>query len=377
MKVCIISTMGGGPWGGSETLWFNISKRLLEQKIKVVASVFGWSQTHPKLEEFKYLGGVLIKRKRISKPGVKGKAEAFLNKKLFGLKDLQKSSALNPDMYFFSLGAAFDLSTDPYSTFIRKLKAPYIIYLSLNTEYEVLPFELMAIQREIFEKAKVVIFPSQRNLDAAKRQLASNLTNAVVINNPITFSDLSEVPCKAFDTINFASVARLDAYVKGQGVLLEVLSKDKWKDRNWKLNIYGKGPDEAYLKELTKFYKLEHKVSFKGHVKDIKQEIWGENHVLLMPSQYEGCPISLYDAAICGKPAVVSDVGGNAEFVVDGLNGFVADASSVKSFGNAIEKLWQSKNQIKEFGMNAREKALSVLDLSPSKTIINKYILGD
>ena len=127
--------------------------------------------------------------------------------------------------------------------------------------------------------------------------------------------------------------------------------------------------------ELSKFYKLEDRVSFFGHVNDIRSDIWANNHVLLMPSQYEGCPISLYDAAICSRPSVVSDVGGNAEFVENGFNGYVAEAPSVKSFGASMEKLWQSKNEMEEFGKNARKKALSILDLSPEKTIIQKFIL--
>ena len=367
--------MGGGPWGGSETLWYKMACYLQELGHEVSASVFKWPQTPSPIIGLSKNGTSVHYRKRTTIEGKKGKAIGFFNKIAFGKGDLLRIMKDKPDVLFFSLGSAFDLSAEPYGSFVSNLKIPYFVYLSLNTEYEILPFPQYQLQRDIFKNAKNVFFPSFRNLETAKRQLCTNLNNGVVINNPITFNSTAEMPFLNSDIISFASVARLDAFVKGQGVLLEIFSKKEWHNRKWKLNIYGKGNDEKYLMELSKFYKLEDRVSFFGHVNDIRSDIWANNHVLLMPSQYEGCPISLYDAAICSRPSVVSDVGGNAEFVENGFNGYVAEAPSVKSFGASMEKLWQSKNEMEEFGKNARKKALSILDLSPEKTIIQKFIL--
>jgi glycosyltransferase involved in cell wall biosynthesis len=209
-------------------------------------------------------------------------------------------------------------------------------------------------------------------METAQRQLCSELSNAIVINNPLTFKDLSEVEMPSYDVIKFAMVARLDAYVKGHPILLKILSDEKWKNRNWELNIYGEGPDREYIKSLIDFYKLQDRVKMIGQVSDIKNDIWKNNHVLLMPSQYEGCPISLYDAAICERTSIVSNVGGNAEFVIENENGYIAEAPSVKSFGDAMEKLWQNKDRINELSINARNRALSILDLKPELTVIHK-----
>ena len=200
----------------------------------------------------------------------------------------------------------------------------------------------------------------------------SNNNGTIVINEKLDPKFHDEVIRHESNTIKFASVARLDAFVKGQGVLLEIFSNEKWRVRDFELNIFGSGDDLNYLKELTKFYRLEGKVKFKGHVKDIREDIWADNHVLLMPSQYEGCPISLYDAAICSRPAVVSDVGGNAEFVENGVNGIVAEAPSVLSFGNALETMWENRGNIKLFGENSRKKALSTLNLKPHIAVMKE-----
>lgn len=371
-RVAIVTTIGALPWGGSEELWKNFSHELLENQNQVFCSVFNWKSEPKHITDLREKGAVIHKRNRFQYPTFKGKIKGFVNRKLFGLKQLSEIKKFNPDFVFFSCGGAFDTSAFPYNDFIFSLNCPFGIYLSLNTEFEVLPFDVMKIQKKVFEDAKFVIFPSQRNLYTAKRQLCSNISNGIVLNNPITFKDISPLTLPVDSKIKFASVARLDAFVKGQGVLLEIFAQEKWKNRNFELNIFGSGDDLNYLKELTKFYDLQDKVNFKGQVSDIRKDIWADNHVLLMPSQYEGCPISLYDAAICSRPAVVSDVGGNAEFVENEINGFVSEAPSVLSFGKALEKMWEHKNKIKILGENAREKALNTLNLNPHLEVLNQ-----
>ena len=41
------------------------------------------------------------------------------------------------------------------------------------------------------------------------------------------------------------------------------------------------------------------------------------NHLLVLPSRAEGTPIALVEAMICARPAVVTDVGGNVEWLED------------------------------------------------------------
>ncbi len=362
--------MAGTAWGGSEVLWSNMAAILLDEGHDVTASIFDFGTNPLRIQELAKKGLKVHKRKRTNFTTTFGKIKGKIVAKFISPGEFDSLNKISPDMVFFSQGAAFDLTIPYYEKYVSGLKVPYFCYLSLNTEYEVLPFNQMVAQRKIFENAKTLFFVSKRNLETAQRQLCSELKNALVINNPLTFSDLSAVPYVVSEAIHFAMVARVDAYVKGHPVVLKILSGENWKVRNWKLDIFGEGPDMEYVKELVRFYKLTDKIRFKGQIQDIKQEIWAHNHVLLMPSQYEGCPISLYDAAVCGRTAVVSDVGGNAEFVVEGENGFIADAPSVHSFGSALERMWQNKHRIIELGENARERALKILDLKPDITVV-------
>ena len=372
MKILFITTIAGSPWGGSEVLWSNMAEHYLDNDHEVMASIYNWGSLPRKVETLKAKGLLVHKRSRTHFTSIPDKVKGKLKEKTISKLEFRALLKFKPDVVFFSQGAAFDLGQSLFSNYISKLRVPYFTYLSLNTEYEVLSYDSIVHQKKIFENAAAVIFVSKRNLETAQRQLCSELSNAFVINNPLTFKDLSEVEMPSYDVIKFAMVARLDAYVKGHPILLKILSDEKWKDRNWELNIYGEGPDRKYIKSLIDFYKLQDRVKMIGQVSDIKNDIWKNNHVLLMPSQYEGCPISLYDAAICERTSIVSNVGGNAEFVIENENGYIAEAPSVKSFGDAMEKLWQNKDRINELSINARNRALSILDLKPELTVIHK-----
>ncbi|WPJ95004.1 glycosyltransferase family 4 protein [Coraliomargarita algicola] len=276
---------------------------------------------------------------------------------------------MKPDIVFFSNGSCFDLSIPVYSRFIRKINVPFLTYLALNTEHETLPYPRMLDLRYGFQSAASVIFSSRRNLETAERQIAGNIDNAVTLTNPPTCTEYPEYPWPDQSIVRFAMVARLNAKIKGQPLALAVLADERWRKREWHLDIFGKGPDEQYIRALVEHYDLQDKVSFRGYATDVGQEIWAENHVLLMPSLYEGCPISLYDAALFGRPAIVSDVGGNAEFVLEGENGFVAAAPSVPSFSDALERAWNAKGELSKMGQVALERASSIVDMAPENIV--------
>jgi len=101
------------------------------------------------------------------------------------------------------------------------------------------------------------------------------------------------------------------------------------------------------------------------------RSIWAENQLLVLPSRSEGTPLALVEAMICGRPAVVTDAGGNVEWVDEPDTGFVAAAATVRSLGAALERAWQAQGQWPEIGTRARARALRQYDPSPERTLLN------
>lgn len=78
--------------------------------------------------------------------------------------------------------------------------------------------------------------------------------------------------------------------------------------------------------------------------------------VVLLTSDNEGMPVSLIEAALCGRPAVTTDVGSASEVVLHGRTGLVASAD-VASLVEAIAGLLADPDRAVAMGAAARRVA--------------------
>jgi glycosyltransferase involved in cell wall biosynthesis len=170
-----------------------------------------------------------------------------------------------------------------------------------------------------------------------------------------------------------ASVARLQMRFKGQDEMFEALAQPHWRDRDWQLNLYGTGPDLEHLRRLAKFFEIAERVKFHGHVDDIRR-VWAENQLLVMPSRGEGTPLAMVEAMLCGRAAVMTDVGGIREWIDEGRQGFVADAATVNSFGKALDRVWEARHRLADCGAAARAAALRNYDPEPEQTLHDAHL---
>lgn len=221
-----------------------------------------------------------------------------------------------------------------------------------------------------YSRSKKVLFITRRSIENAKRHLAMEIPNAFVVRNPVNMDSTESIPLTNTGTVQFAMVGNLRIIHKGQDIGLAVLSSGMWKQRSWHLNVYGSGEDEMRLKDLVAFLGLKNNVTFHGRVADIR-ELWQHNHLLLMPSYMEGMPLAIVEAMICGRPSVVTDVGGHKEWIEDGVHGFIAEAPTVSSFGNALERAWKERDNWDTIGKAAHEKAMRLYDPSAGRTFLN------
>jgi L-malate glycosyltransferase len=207
-------------------------------------------------------------------------------------------------------------------------------------------------------------------LRAAERHLAASLSNAQVLCNPVNLDDPSIVPWPVGEQVRFASVARLETLWKGQDILFEVLSSAVWRDRDWQLSLCGEGPDREYLQALASHFGIANRISFLGHVQDIR-EIWSHHQLLVLPSRAEGTPLALVEAQLCGRPSVVTDVGDNTVWVVEQQTGFVAEAPTSRSFGHALNRAWESRAAWQEIGLRSHSFARERIDSVPGRTLLD------
>lgn len=352
--------MGGNPWGGSEELWAATALEALDAGHEVFVSVLGWANTPPKMAELERRGAKISRRHN---PDCQFRGTSFA---LASYRDLFKT---NPDVIVISQGWTFDVVSDAdLLELLSVVPIPFVLICHFNDN---LPAVMDDCHREhacnIFSRAFRVLFVSNHNRIDAERQLASKIPNAGLVLNPVNLSDRSYVPWPDPSTARFASVARLEAKCKGQDILIEALSADQWKRRNWHLTLYGSGPDETYLRSLVKFFELQERITLAGYRSDVR-EIWAQEQVLVMFSRAEGSPLSLVEAMLCGRPAIVSDVGGNGEWITEMQTGFVAEAPVIGLAQAALERAWSTRSRWPAVGMEAHKIATA--------RISNPTILG-
>jgi glycosyltransferase involved in cell wall biosynthesis len=92
---------------------------------------------------------------------------------------------------------------------------------------------------------------------------------------------------------------------------------------------------EAELKALG----AEPKITWLGHVADVRT-VWRRAAIALFPSTYgEGVPNALLEAAGCGRPIVATDIPGCREVVRDGETGLLVPPYDVARLAEAIGAL--------------------------------------
>lgn len=149
-----------------------------------------------------------------------------------------------------------------------------------------------------------------------------------------------------------------------------VMQDKKWRERNLIINCYGDGENKNQLEQLKKYYNLNNVML--NNYKDNILDIWKLNHGIIMPSRFEGIPIVLLTAMLCGRMPIVTEVGGHSELIEHGISGFIAKAPTLELIDEALELAWQARSEWKVFGEVARNRVLNFMPEDPVSDFINK-----
>jgi glycosyltransferase involved in cell wall biosynthesis len=339
--------MVGSPWGGSEELWTRTAVLLTQQGVSVAASIHGWPQLDRRITQLPRLG--VDVQLRPYKPSLISYARRYMSGESQIAFDIRCSFGnASPDLVVISNGTVFS----PIELVEMCIDRRWPFATIAHSNFPVWPSDEMAARlRKALPLARRCFFVSEANLALAERQLGFNFNNAEIVRNPVVIEIDSPIPWPPHTSeyeLRMACVGNLYPTEKGQDILLDVLAKPCWTERNWRLTFYGNGPNRNVLERLVRRLKLGDRVSFGGYV--APETIWNENHILVMPSRYEGMPLAVVEAMFCGRPVVATNVGGNSEVIKDGITGFLAEAAAVETFGSTLERMWGQRDRLEEIG---------------------------
>jgi glycosyltransferase involved in cell wall biosynthesis len=272
-----------------------------------------------------------------------------------------------------SAGSAFDIAYSPsLARFLTDSGIPFIPICHFNAETFWVDEGNRETMRRIYSGAKHSIFVSEDNHRITERQLALKIEKYSVIRPPFPLRLDEPLPWPEVrnDEWHFACVARLESRWKGQDVLFEILARPEWRERKWKLNLYGEGAEQEYLKKLAVHYGIADRVHFRGFVHD-RSEIWRNNHIQVFPTRGEGGPMVLTEGMMAGRVAVISDCGNASVYVSHAEDGFLVDFPTTGCFSKVMDMAWARRGDWGEMGRSAHRKiSQRVPEIPPSEELL-------
>lgn len=115
----------------------------------------------------------------------------------------------------------------------------------------------------------------------------------------------------------------------------------------------GGGELLGKMRDIVRDLNLTKKIIFLGVRKDIP-EILANFDIFILPSLWEGLPLSLIEAMAMSKPVIVHKVDGIEEFIKNGINGVVVPLNQVKEFSDKVIYLLDNPKFCRETGRRAK-----------------------
>jgi glycosyltransferase involved in cell wall biosynthesis len=368
MRLAIVSTMCGSPWGGSEELWASLATAALSRNCEVILSVEAWPTIPLKITALQTKGAILLRRMLRPRPSRLGRLLQRGGAKV-GVSRWRSLLRQKPSFVVISQGWTWEYGGLDIAERLTVAGIPYSQVFHSDMPGDIVPPDIRARMAKCVAKARWVGFVAEASRRLTERQLAQAIPNAIILKNPVNLGSIEPVAWPQGDSVQMAFVGRIETR-KGIEVLIEVLGGTAWKQRDWRLNLYGTITDPEYYNKLVAYYGVSDRVIFHDHTNDIRS-VWASNHLLILPSFLESAPLTIVEAMLCGRPGVVTDVGGCTEWIEDEVTGFVAECATVRYVGRALERAWAARQRWEEMGRLAHDAALRKYDPDPGSALFS------
>jgi glycosyltransferase involved in cell wall biosynthesis len=146
--------------------------------------------------------------------------------------------------------------------------------------------------------------------------------------------------------------------IKGVDHVLEALARVRAEGLEFSFVVCGYGPEQTRLEAQVERLGLRDRVRFPGKVSrsDIAN-YFAAADLFVHGALIEASGNAILEALASGVPVVCTDAGGPAEYVLDGVGGFVVPVADPAAMAERIARLLRDHDLRRELGRRARERA--------------------
>jgi glycosyltransferase involved in cell wall biosynthesis len=144
--------------------------------------------------------------------------------------------------------------------------------------------------------------------------------------------------------------------VKGHDIFIAAAALIVARYDDARFSIAGDVLEAEYYSELQALIRnlnLSGHVHFTGGVTDIREHLAGAD-IFVLPSRSEGFSNAIVEAMAASLPVVATNVGGNAEAVIDSVSGFLVPPEDPVALSAAITRLLSDPHQARAMGTAGR-----------------------
>lgn len=181
--------------------------------------------------------------------------------------------------------------------------------------------------------------------DARDWTVKGGMNNAAAMPNPLPFPAIGGADPEVHTCVALGRLSQ----EKGVDLLIEAWAgvMRARPQSDWKLRIYGDGPDRAGLERQAAALGLEGSVSFEGSTNQVPETLRAGS-VFVSASRAEGFPMTLLEALACGLPCVAFDCAPGVREILRGAapggygtteNGALVSPGNTDAFAEQLGRL--------------------------------------
>jgi len=241
-------------------------------------------------------------------------------------------------------------------SFLGKLaKIPVIICTSHSFETRWWRKLLNALAGRLTDNWVAISFSLKRHLEQENYLSTNKLTvikNGIELRKESKEEKIPEQLGKLKKPI-IGTIARLHP-VKNLDLLIKAFKEVLKSFPESHLVIIGEGSEKTKLKNLVRNLKLEEKVLMPGFQPQPEKWLkWFD--IFVLPSFWEGIPVSLLEAMGYAKPVIVSDIEAFREVIISGKNGLIFPVRDVQGLARAMIEVLKNPSLAEKMGKEAQK----------------------